>query len=90
VIGLDTSHSVQFVKRMNDPQCEEQQKVNGLKAISCMRFATPFYDEKGQDERQKQLEEWGVKVTTDFDEAITGCDAVMLEINDAAERSFQT
>jgi predicted dehydrogenase len=84
VIGLDTSHTIQFIKRMQDPECEAKWKVEGLKAISCMRFETPFQNRQGLDERQKQIEDWGVKVTEDFDEAIQGCDAIMLEINDPA------
>jgi len=84
VIGLDTSHTIQFIKRMQDPGCEDKWKVDGLRAISCMRFETPFQNRQGLDERQKQIEGWGVKVTEDFEEAIQGCDAIMLEINDPA------
>lgn len=84
VIGLDTSHSIQFVKRMQAPDCPAQEKVEGMRALACMRFETPFQDKKGLDERQKQLEGWGVRVTESFDEAVKGCDALMLEINDPA------
>jgi predicted dehydrogenase len=84
VIGLDTSHSIQFVKRMQDPACPEQDRVPGLKALTCMRFETPFQDKKGLDERQKELEGWGVRVTESFDEAVKGVDALLLEINDPA------
>jgi predicted dehydrogenase len=82
MIGLDTSHSIQFSKRLNDPDCEPKFKVEGLKVVSCMRFKTPFQSKEGLDERQKQLEDWGIKVTEDFDECIADCDAIMLEIND--------
>jgi len=34
------------------------------------------------NERQRQLEAWGVKVTTSFAEAVADCDAIMIEIND--------
>ena len=84
IVGLDTSHSIEFSRRMNDPNCDPKIKVNGLKAISCMRFETPFQDKKGLDARQKQLESWGVKVTESFDECVADCDAIMLEINDPA------
>ncbi|MBQ9501297.1 MAG: Gfo/Idh/MocA family oxidoreductase [Lentisphaeria bacterium] len=80
IIGLDTSHSVALPKLMQDPEVEDQ--VRELRAVSCLRFSTPFQSEKGLDERQAYLESIGVKVTTDFDEAAAGCDAVMLEIND--------
>ncbi len=84
IVGLDTSHSIQFAKRMNDPGCDPKIRVEGLKAISCMRFETPFQDKKGLDGRQAELEGWGVKVTESFDECVAGCDAIMLEINDPA------
>ena len=84
IIGLDTSHSVAMPKLMNDPTCEPDMKVSGLKAVTCLRFETPFQGKEGLDNRQAQLEGWGVKVTLDFDEAIADCDAIMMEINDPA------
>ena len=56
IIGLDTSHSIQFTMRTQAPECEKDQKVEGLEIISCMRFETPFQDKKGLDERTAQLE----------------------------------
>lgn len=84
IIGLDTSHSIQFPKRMQDPACAPDQLVPGLRAVTCLRFETPYQNKKGLDERQSQLESWGVRVTTRFDEAVADCDAIMLEINDGA------
>ena len=84
IIGLDTSHSIQFTKRAQDIHCDEDQKVEGLEIISCMAFTTPYQDEKGIKERSEQLEKWGVKVTNNFEQAIKGAQAIMIEINDAA------
>lgn len=82
IIGLDTSHSVEFPRRMQDPECKPELRVAGMQAVSCLRFPTPFTNDQVLDDRQAQLERWGVKVTTDFDEAVADCDAIMLEIND--------
>jgi predicted dehydrogenase len=82
IIGLDTSHSVALPKLMQDPQVADP--VKELKAVTCLRFPTPFQSEQGQDDRQAYLESIGVKVTRDFDEAVADCDAIMLEINDPA------
>ncbi|MBN2557274.1 MAG: Gfo/Idh/MocA family oxidoreductase [Clostridia bacterium] len=82
IIGLDTSHSIQFTQRAQAPDCDPQQRVDGLEIISCMRFETPFQDRKGLDERSAQLEKWGVKVYEDFDRTVAGADALLLEIND--------
>lgn len=84
LIGLDTSHTIEFTRRMQAPDCPEGQKVGGMVATRCLRFQTPFQSEEGLDQRQAQLEAWGVKVTADFDEAVIACDAIMLEINDPA------
>jgi predicted dehydrogenase len=84
IIGLDTSHSIEFPRRMQATDCPPDQRVPGMRAVTCLRFETPFQDKKGLDERQSQLESWGVRVTTRFDEAVADCDAIMLEINDGA------
>lgn len=84
LIGLDTSHTVEFARRMQAPDVAPEQKVDGLSAVTCLRFETPFQDKDGLDKRQAQLEAWGVKVTTEFDEAVADCDAIMLEVNDPA------
>lgn len=84
IIGLDTSHCVTFPKLMQAPDCPKNIHVRGLKTISCLRFETPYQNKEGLDERQQQLEKWGVKVTENIDEALAGCDAIMLEINDGS------
>ena len=82
IIGLDMSHSIEFTRRMQAPDCPQDQRVEGIQAVTCLRFETPFQDQQGLDERQAQLEAWGVVVTEDFDEAVSGCDALLMEIND--------
>jgi predicted dehydrogenase len=84
VIGLDTSHSVQFPKLMQAPDCPRNVRVPGMQTITCLRFETPYQNKEGLDKRQQQLEQWGIKVTENFDEAVKGCDAIMLEINDGS------
>jgi hypothetical protein len=84
LIGLDTSHTIEFARRIQAPDCPADQKVGGLCVTACLRFSTPFQNEDGLNTRQKQLEAWGIRVTTDFDDAVKGCDAIMLEINDAS------
>ena len=84
IIGLDTSHSVEFPKHLQSTECPEADRVTGLRAVTCLRFETPFQNKEGLDKRQHQLESWGVKVTESFDEAVAGCDAYLLEINDGS------
>ena len=84
VIGLDTSHSIEFPRLMQAPDCPKKMRVPGMKTITCLRFETPYQNKEGLDKRQKQLEDWGVKVTENIDEALKECDAIMLEINDGS------
>jgi predicted dehydrogenase len=84
IIGLDTSHSIEFPRRMQAPDCPPENKVEGLRAVTCLPFKTPFTNDEVLATRQKQLEEWGVKIVDTFDEAVADCDAIMLEINDPA------
>jgi hypothetical protein len=84
VIGLDTSHTIQFCKRIHDPDCPKGEKVPGLKVTSCLKVKTPFLSWEGLKQREQQLQKWGVNVTTDIDTALKDCDAVMLEINDGS------
>lgn len=82
IIGLDTSHAVAFPELMQDPKTPGSLRIAGLRAVSCLRFETPFQNKAGLDKRQNYLESIGVPVTENFDEAVTDCDAVLLEIND--------
>ena len=82
IIGLDSSHTIEFTRRFQAPDCPPDQRVAGVTVTRCMRFETPFQDRAGLDNRQQELEGWGVEVTEDFDTAVAGADAVMIEIND--------
>lgn len=79
LIGLDTSHSIAFPEII-----KERGDNTPLEVISCLRFETPFQNKEGLDKRQEILEGMGIKVTEDFDEAVAGADALMLEVNDPA------
>ena len=84
LIGLDTSHAVEFSRRLQAPDCPSFQKVNGLRVTACLRFSTPFTNPDTLAERTAQLEDWGIKVTDDFDTAVSECDAIIISINDPA------
>ena len=84
IIGLDTSHTIEFTKLIQAPETPDNLKIKELQITKCMRFLSPFQAEDKQDERQAQLEKWGVKVTRSFEEAVEGAEGVMIEINDPA------
>lgn len=82
VVGMDTSHAVEFTKFIQDPALPAENHVDGMKVTAALRFETPFQNKDGLDNRQAYLESVGVKVTEDFDQAVADCDAIFLEIND--------
>ena len=82
IIGLDTSHSTELPKLMQDPKTPENLQVKELRTVSCLRFETPFQNKEGLDARQEYLESIGVTVTENFDEAVAECDAIIIAIND--------
>jgi len=84
IIGLDTSHAIEFPRRMQAPDLDSGVRVAGLRAVTCLRFATPFQNEEQLDGRQAELERWGVRVSRKLEDALEGVDALMLEINDPA------
>ena len=81
MVGLDTSHSVAFPQHIQGPG---EHLVEGIRVTRCLRFPTPFYSEEGQDERQRQIEAWGVQVSRDMDDVVADCDAILICINDPA------
>lgn len=85
ILGLDTSHAVEYPRRMQAPDCPEAQRVPGLRATACLRFPSPFQSEQGQDQRQAQLAAWGVRAAAGLDDLLRDADAVMVEINDPAQ-----
>jgi predicted dehydrogenase len=84
IIGLDTSHSIEFTRRMQAPDCPPESKVEGMEVVTCYPFLTPFTDDEILAQRKAQLEEWGVKIVDSIEDAIADCDAIMIEINDPA------
>ncbi len=82
IIGLDTSHGVEFARRIAAPDCKPELKVPGLKATMAYRFKSKFQSEEGQDKREKLIGEWGIKTTLNLNEAVKDADALLLEVND--------
>ena len=84
MVGLDTSHAVEFTRRLQAPDCPSDLRVAGARVASCFRFVTAFQDDAGLDRRQSQLEAWGVAVGTDLEAALHDVDAILITINDPA------
>ena len=81
MIGLDTSHTVEFTKLMQHP---DHKVVDGMRVATAFRFPSAFQAEDGQDGRQADLEAMGVEIVATVADAARDVDAVFLEINDPA------
>ncbi len=84
VIGIDSSHTLEYVRRMQDESFDAAQRVHTLQAVSCMTLVTPFQNAEGVAARSELLRNLHVAVTTDFATAVANADAVMVELNDPA------
>ncbi len=82
IIGLDTSHAVEYPKRMQDPNCPQERKVAGLRATRCLSFETAFTDKEEWAAYKQYLPSIGVEITEDFDYAVSDCNGIMIEVND--------
>lgn len=85
IIGLDTSHTVAFTTLLQGKNTPAEQRIEGMRVVHAMRFPSPFQDEKGQNERQAQMEALGVVMKGNVAELARGMDAIFLEINDPAQ-----
>lgn len=78
------SHTVAFTKLLQAADTPADQRIEGMRVIKALRFPSPFQDEKGQNERQAQMEALGVTMAGSVAELAAGMDALFLEINDPA------
>ena len=81
MIGLDTSHSVEYTRRLNDPH--DKNFVPGARVIVAVRSGSPDMP-KASMERvpgfTKELQEnYGVKIVDTLEEMLPQVDAVMVE-----------
>ncbi len=83
LIGLDTSHTVEFTKLIQDEK-NGHKIIDGMRATKAFRFPSAFQPEEGQDQRQADLEALGVTMAQSLEDATTDVDAIFLEINDPA------
>jgi hypothetical protein len=80
IIGFDTSHAIEFTKRINHVDISEDQWVYGAKVtVGYPGGPSNFADENIIAQRTQLLKEFGVKIVDSAEEIIGEVDAVMLE-----------
>lgn len=82
-VGCDTSHVIQFTKRCNHIDIEEEQWIDGIE----IKALFPAEASEGNEERAagyiEQLTGWGVEVVDSPEALMSEVDCVMVESNDA-------
>ena len=80
LIGLDTSHVIEFTKRFND--ATDKNHISGAKVVAAFKGGSPDIKESANriDEYTKKLQEkYNVKIVSTIEELCTEVDVVMLE-----------
>ncbi len=80
IIGFDTSHAIEFTKRINHVDISEEQWVYGARVtVGYPGGSSNFADKKIILQRTQLLKEFGVEIVGSAEEIIGEVDAVMLE-----------
>ncbi len=86
IIGFDTSHVVEFTKRINHFDVSEDFWVEGARVVAGYPGEpTPAASQEVLDERTKTLRRYGVKIVDRPESLIGIVDAVMVEYNEGAK-----
>lgn len=86
IVGFDTSHVVEFTKRINHFDVDEKFWVEGAKIVAGYPGKpTPAASQEVIDERTKILKRYGVKIVDEPEDLIGIVDAVMIEYNEGAK-----
>jgi len=85
VVGLDTSHTINFTKKLNNPSTSRMRGAQVVIALSKNSI-----DIEGSLSRvpdyTRQLQEMGIKIVDKFDDFVDEADAFLLETNDGRPR----
>ena len=83
IVGFDTSHVVEFTKRINHSDVDEDFWVEGSKIVAGYPGEpTPAASQEVLDKRIEALRGYGVKIVDDPESLIGMVDAVMIEYNE--------
>ena len=86
IIGFDTSHAVEFTKRINHVGISEDQWVDRAKVVMGWPGGpSSFVSDEVILQRTKQLQEFGVRIVDSPDDLIGEVDAVMLELQEGSQ-----
>ncbi|MBM1107777.1 Gfo/Idh/MocA family oxidoreductase [Aurantibacter crassamenti] len=90
MIGLDTSHSIEYTKLLNDPNAPEE--IAGFPVVAAYPLGSSTIESSFSriPKYTKEMEEMGVKIVDSLSELLNQVDVILLESNDGGVRLEQT
>jgi predicted dehydrogenase len=83
IVGFDTSHAVEFTKRINHVGISEDQWVYGAKVVMGYPAGpSSFVDDNVLTQRTQIIKECGVEIVNSAEEMVGRVDAVLLELQE--------
>ena len=83
LVAFDTSHVMQFTKRCNHIEIDEEQWIDGIEIVAGLVTEPSAGNEQRASEYVEQLTGWGVKMVDSPGALLDAVDCVMVESNDA-------
>lgn len=84
IVDFGTSHVVQFTRRLNRVDIEEEQWVDGAQMVMGCRGTSECCDDERMDEYVETLAGYGVEVVERAEDMIGKVDGVMIETGDGS------
>ncbi|MEW6359151.1 MAG: Gfo/Idh/MocA family oxidoreductase [Planctomycetota bacterium] len=84
IVDFDTSHVVQFTKRMNHINIEQDQWVDGAQIVCGFKGTSMICDQARIDQYEKEMREMGVEVVEKPEDMIGKVDGVLIESVDGS------
>ncbi|MRI00209.1 gfo/Idh/MocA family oxidoreductase [Kriegella sp. EG-1] len=90
MIGLDTSHCIEYTKLLNDPNAPEE--IAGFPVVAAFPLGSSTIESSYSriPKYTKEMEEMGVKIVDSIQELLDQVDVILLESNDGGVRLKQT
>ncbi|MEO9893362.1 Gfo/Idh/MocA family oxidoreductase [Aurantibacter sp.] len=90
MIGLDTSHSIEYTKLLNDPNASEE--IAGFPVVAAYPLGSSTIESSYSriPKYTKEMEAMGVKIVDSIQELLNQVDVILLESNDGGVRLEQT
>ncbi len=79
IVGFDTSHVVQFTRRLNHVDIEEEQWVDGAEIVAGFPGTSKITESEQVAEYTQQLADYGVEIVDAPEDLLGEIDAVMVE-----------